>query len=420
MIDYYRALLADENKIRAVIKEETQSIAERYGDDRRTEIIDGEIENVNIEDLIKKEEMVVVMSNLGYIKRVPVSAYKKQGRGGKGMIAAKLSEEDFVKQIFVASTHEYIMFITNAGRAYLLKVHELPEGTRTSKGAHIKGLLAISPNEEVTAALPAFKEFVDNKYLFMATSCGVVKKVATSEFANVRSKGIIAIKLDEGDTLISALLTEGNNEVVLISRQGQALRIDESKVRAMGRAARGVSGMKLDSGDELAGILRVVEGESMLLLSEFGYGKRVDFDEFNQHGRSTGGQKIYTLSDKTGEIVSCVNVRENEEIMCITSQGKSIKLQVDTIRVMGRSASGVRVLNIERPDFVVGVDRIVNEDDASGDASGNDAGGDVSSGNGEQGTGNGALPSDGGAGGLETSDGAQNNPAPDEARQGLF
>jgi len=360
-IAYYMELLADENKIRTVIKDETRNIAERFGDERRTEIVAGDIENINIEDLIKKEDMVVVISNLGYIKRVPVSAYKKQGRGGKGMISAKLAEEDYVKQVLIASTHEMLMFITNEGRAHLLKVHELPEGTRTSKGAHIKTLLSISANEEISAVMSSFKEFVSDKFLFMATARGVVKKVETKEFANVRSKGVIAIRLDEGDQLTGALLTTGKDEVVLVSRGGQALRMNEESVRAMGRAARGVAGMKLDAQDELTGILRVVGGESMLLLSEFGFGKRVAFDEFNPHGRGTGGQKIYTITDKTGEIVSCVNVRDGEDIMCITSQGKSIKLEVDTIRVMGRGAQGVRILNIERPDFVVGVDRIVED-----------------------------------------------------------
>ncbi|MDR2864924.1 MAG: DNA topoisomerase (ATP-hydrolyzing) subunit A [Spirochaetaceae bacterium] len=361
-IAYYKSILADDHKLRALIKDEINSIVERYGDARRTEIVDGEIENIDIEDLIKKEEMMIIISNLGYIKRVPVSAYKNQGRGGKGMISAKLSEDDYVKQIFVASTHEHILFITSAGKAYWLKVHELPEGSRTSKGAHLKGLLTVSPNEEITAIV-SFKEFSDDHYLFMGTAHGVVKKVTTREFSRAKTKGVIAIKLDEGDRLVSALLTSGSDEVVLLSRQGQALRTNENAVRAMGRASRGVCGIKLDSSDELTGVLRVVEGESMLLLSEYGYGKRVDFSEFNSHGRATGGQKIYTIGEKTGDLVSCVNVLESEEIMCITSQGKSIKLKVDTIRIMGRGAQGVRILNIEKPDFVVGVDRIVIEDD---------------------------------------------------------
>ncbi|MDR1210746.1 MAG: DNA topoisomerase (ATP-hydrolyzing) subunit A [Spirochaetaceae bacterium] len=360
-IAYYKSLLADEKKLRGVIKDEITVLSGRYGDKRRTEIVTGEVENINIEDLIKKEEMMILVSNMGYVKRVPVSAYRNQGRGGKGMQSAKLAEDDFVNQIFVASTHEYIMFITSAGKAYWMKVHELPEGSRTSKGAHIKSLLTVSPNEDITAIV-SLKDFSDDEYLLAGTSRGVVKKVRTSEFVNARTRGIIAIRLDDGDRLVSALLTGGKDEVVLISRRGQALRTGEEQVRPMGRSSRGVTGMKLSSGDELTGLLRVVEGETMFILSEYGYGKRVEFSEFSAHGRGTGGQKIYTVSEKTGEIVGCVNVQDNEEIMCITSQGKSIKFKVNSIRTMGRMAQGVRVLSIDKPDFVIGVDRIVKED----------------------------------------------------------
>jgi len=372
-IAYYKSLLADEKKLRGVIKDETREIAEKYGEKRRTEIVAGEVENINIEDLIKKEEMMILISNLGYVKRVPVSAYRNQGRGGKGMQSAKLAEDDFVEQIFVASTHEYIMFITSAGKAYWMKVHELPEGSRTSKGSHIKSLLTVSPNEDITAIV-SLKDFSDNEYLFMGTARAVVKKVKMSEFVNAKTRGIVAINLDEGDKLVSALLTKGSDEVVLISRRGQALRTHEDHVRAMGRSSRGISGMKLSKSDELTGLLRVdianlppEKVEKMLILSEYGYGKRVDFSEFSSHGRGTGGQKIYTVTEKTGEIVGCVSVLDNEDIMCITSQGKSIKLKVNEVRIMGRSAQGVRLLSIDKPDFVIGLDRIVKEDVTTGE-----------------------------------------------------
>jgi DNA gyrase subunit A len=361
-IAYFKSLLADEKKLRGVIKDETKEVSEKYGEARRTEIVAGEVENINIEDLIKKEEMMIIISNLGYVKRVPVSAYKNQGRGGKGMQSAKLAEEDFVEQIFVASTHEIIMFITSAGKAYWMKVHELPEGSRTSKGSHIKSLLTVSPNEDISAIV-SFKDFSDSEYLFMGTARAVVKKVKTSEFVNAKTRGIIAINLDEGDKLVTALLTKGSDEVVLISRRGQALRTHEEHVRAMGRSSRGVTGMKLSKDDELTGMLRVDATEKMLILSEYGYGKRVDFSEFSSHGRGTGGQRIYTVTEKTGEIIGCVSTLENEDIMCITSQGKSIKLKVKEVRVMGRSAQGVRLLSIDKPDFVIGVDRIVKDDD---------------------------------------------------------
>jgi DNA gyrase subunit A len=199
----------------------------------------------------------------------------------------------------------------------------------------------------------------------MGTARGVVKKVATSEFSNAKTRGIIAIKLDEGDKLVSALLTGGNDEVVLVSKKGQALRTHEDQVRPMGRASRGVSGMKFSGSDELAGLLLVKPGEKMLLLSEYGYGKRVDFSEFSAHGRGTGGQRVYTVTEKTGEIAGCVNVQNDEDIMCITSQGKSVKVKVSTISVMGRTAQGVRIVSIDKPDFVIGLDRIVKEDEAA-------------------------------------------------------
>jgi DNA gyrase subunit A len=209
----------------------------------------------------------------------------------------------------------------------------------------------------------------------MGTSHAVVKKVKTSEFVNAKTRGIVAINLDDGDKLVSALLTKGDDEIVLISRKGQALRTHEEHVRAMGRSSRGVSGMKLSEGDELTGMLRVDTGkdrppekvEKMLIISEYGYGKRVDFSEFSSHGRGTGGQKIYTVSEKTGEIVGCVSVFDDDDIMCITSQGKSIKMKVDDVRVMGRAAQGVRLLSIDKPDFVIGLDRIVKEDEAAGE-----------------------------------------------------
>jgi DNA gyrase subunit A len=360
-IAYLKSLLEDNKKLLDVIKTETKAISDRYGDVRRTEIVSGEIENINIEDLIKKEEMMILISNLGYVKRVPITAYRNQGRGGKGMVSAKLAEDDFVKQIFVASTHEYIMFITSEGKAYWMKVHELPEGSRTTKGVHIKSLLTVSPDEDITAIV-ALKKFTDNQFLFMGTARGVVKKVPISEFSNAKTRGIIAINLDEGDRLVSALLTGGSDDVMLISRKGQALRTQEHHIRAMGRSSRGVAGIKLDNDDELTGLLRVDAIETMLLLSEYGFGKRVDFSEFSSHGRGTGGQRIYTVTEKTGELIGCVNVLDNEEIMCITSQGKSIKLKVDSIRIMGRGAQGVKILSIDKPDFVIGVDRIVKED----------------------------------------------------------
>lgn len=361
LILHLKDLLAHPEKILALIKEETQDLAHKYGDERRTDIVADEVEQINIEDLIKEEEMVVLISNLGYIKRLPVTAYKTQGKGGKGINSAKLVEDDFINQIFIASTHDYVMFITNEGKGYWLKVHEIPEAGRASRGSHIKGLLTVSPNEEITTVV-SLKEFSDEQYVFMATAGGVVKKVQTSQFSNAKTRGIIAIKLDEGDKLVAALLSTGNDDLVLISRQGQALRMNETSVRPMGRAGRGVSGLRLSQGDELAAALRVVEEENMMLLTENGAGKRVGFDEFAVHGRGTGGQRVYGVSEKTGEIIGAINVADTDEIVCITSQGKSLRVAANSVAKQGRGASGVKVFNIDPPDIVIGLDRVPSDE----------------------------------------------------------
>ncbi|MBR5866720.1 MAG: DNA topoisomerase (ATP-hydrolyzing) subunit A [Spirochaetaceae bacterium] len=361
LIIHLKDLLEHPEKILALIKEETEEVAAKYGDDRRTDIVADEVEQINIEDLIKEEEMVILISNLGYIKRIPVTAYKTQGKGGKGSASAKLVEDDFINQVFIASTHDYVMFITNEGKGYWLKVHEIPEAGRTSRGSHIKGLLTVSPNEEITTVV-SLKEFSDTQYLLMATAAGVVKKVQTSQFSNAKTRGIIAIRLDDGDKLVSALLTTGNDELVFISRRGQALRVNETSIRPMGRAGRGVTGMKLSQGDEVAAALRVVSDEMMMILTEKGSGKRVDFEEFSPHGRGTGGQRVYNITEKTGEIIGAINVADNDEVVCITSQGKSLRVASDTVAKQGRSASGVRVFNIDPPDMVIGLDRVANEE----------------------------------------------------------
>ena len=362
-IAYLKDLLSSEAKIRGVVKDETLDISKRYGDKRRTEIVADEVEQINIEDLIKPEEMVILISNKGFMKRVPISAYRSQGRGGKGSNSASLMEDDFLEQLFVANTHDYLLFISSEGKGYWLKVHEIPEATRAARGTHIKGLLAISPNEEITAIVD-FTDFSETEYLLMGTLRGVVKKVATIDFVNAKTRGIIAINLDEGDRLVSACLTGGKDEVVLITRKGQALRMTEEDVRVMGRASRGVCGIKLEDGDELTAMLRVVPDERMLVLSEYGYGKRVDFDNFNPHSRATHGQMIYNPEDRTGELVGAITVSDEHEVVVITSLGKTLKFAADTVSIQGKGAKGVRILNIERPDFVIGLDKVIREEEA--------------------------------------------------------
>jgi DNA gyrase subunit A len=362
LIAHLKDLLANPPKILALIKTETQELSAKFGDKRRTDIVSDEVEEINIEDLIQEEEMVILISNLGYIKRIPSSAYKSQNRGGKGSNSAKLVEDDFVHQIFTATTHDNVVFITSIGKAYWLKVHEIPESTRTSRGAHIKSLLQVTSDEEITTVV-AMKDFSETQYLLMATIAGVVKKVKTIDFQNAKTRGIIAIKLDEGDRLISAILTDGKDELLLITRQGQALRMTETDIRPLGRASRGVTGIRLSGGDELAGALRTRSDAKMLIMTDCGYGKRVDFDEFTPHGRATGGQKIYTISEKTGEIVGLITVLDSDEVVCITSQGKTIRVKANSINTMGRAAQGVRILNIERPDILIGIDTVANEEE---------------------------------------------------------
>ncbi|WP_371709945.1 DNA topoisomerase (ATP-hydrolyzing) subunit A [Rectinema subterraneum] len=366
-IEYLRALLADSAAIHAVIKKEIHELAEKYGDERRTEIVPNQVEQINIEDLIKPEEMVILISNKGFIKRISVNQYRSQGRGGKGSNSTSLLEDDFLQQLFIANTHDYLLFISSWGKAYWLKALEIPEASRQARGSHIRSLLAISQDEEITAVVD-FSDFSDKQYILMGTLKGVVKKVATKEFANAKTRGIIGISLDDGDRLVSAILTGGTDEVMLISRKGLALRMQESQVRQMGRTARGVRGLTLQEEDELAAMLRVDSEESMLIITQNGYGKRVKYDLFTPHSRGTRGQIIYEPDESSGEVIKAITVREEDEVMVITSMGKTIKLNVSAVRQMGKAARGVRIVNIDPPDLVIGMDKIVQQVELEGSA----------------------------------------------------
>ena len=357
LIAYLKDLLSSEAKILDVVRTELEAVREKFGDERKTKIVATELESIDDEDLIEKEDMVVVISNRGFVKRVPVSAYRSQGRGGKGASSANLKEDDFVELVFVASTHDNVMFITSAGKAYWMKVHELPEASRTARGQHVKALLALSADEDVSAVL-TLKAFTDDTFVFMATTRGVVKKVSASAFSNAKTRGIIAIRLDPGDKLIRAYLTHGDNHVILTSRLGRTLRFAEDQVRPMGRASRGVKGIRLSKEDELASALCIYPEEQMLFISANGYGKRIDYDQFTPHGRGTGGQIGYKVNEKTGELIGAINVTKGDELMCMTSQGNAVKLTIAQIPVLGRAAMGVRIVNISKPDGVVGVARV--------------------------------------------------------------
>ena len=362
LINYLEGLLADHNKILNLIKDETCSLAEKYGDERRTEIVASEVEQINVEDMIKDEDMVVMISRMGYIKRVPADKYKKQGRGGTGSNGTNLLDDDYVNQLFIGSTKEHLLFITNLGRAYWMKIHEIPESEKAARGAHIKGLLQVGPDEEITTVV-SLKEFSDDLFLFMTTAQGIVKKVRSTEFQNAKTRGIIGIKLNDNDKLISAIPTTGDCEVMLISRRGKALRITEDSVRLMGRASCGIKGMKLSEGDEIAAAVKVEKDANMILLTEKGVGKRISFDLYSVHGRGTGGQRIFGNTESKGEIIGAINVKDKDEVVCMTSQGKTLRFKATDIKEQGTGASGVNVVRVTEPDFIVGLDKVQTDED---------------------------------------------------------
>ena len=293
----------------------------------------------------------------GFLRRRP------ENRGGAGSSSTKFHLDDFLEHLFIASTHEYIVFLTNEGRAYYLKVHEIPESSKTAKGTHIKQLLSITANEEISAVV-ALKEFSENTFLFMASRSGNVKRLPTSELANAKTRGKIALRLQQGDRLVSAVPTDGTQELFLVTRKGLALHFREETVRVMGRAASGVRGIKLTKGDEVVAVLVFKENEQLFLLSEFGFAKRTDLENSTSHNRGTKGITYYKTSEKTGELIGALCVHEQDELVCITSQGMTLKLQVRQIPTMGRSAAGVRAIRVKEPDCLVGVARVVNETEA--------------------------------------------------------
>lgn len=361
-IDYLQDLLEHHEKILNLIKEDVNKLAEKYGDDRRTDIIADEVEQINVEDMIKEEDMVVMISKLGYMKRVSVTQYKKQSRGGTGSNSTSLIEDDYVNQLFIGSTHDHILFVTNIGKAYWIKVHEIPESSKNARGTNIKSLIAIGADEGITTVV-TLREFSEDQYLFMTTANGIVKKVQTSEFSNAKTRGIIGLKLRDGDKLISAIPTDGESEVLLVTRRGKALRFSEKDVRCMGRASSGIKGMKLSEGDEISGAIKIEADDSILLLTEKGYGKRVKFENFNPHGRGTGGQKIFGNTDSRGEIVGVLAVSDKDEIVCMTSQGKTLRVTAETITQQGNQSTGVKVVKVSEPDFLVGFDKVPRNED---------------------------------------------------------
>ena len=348
-IAFYRELLADEFKMLREVEKEIREVCAQYGDDRKTEIDPREVDGLMDKDFIKKEDVVVVITNKGFVKRVPADEYKSQGRGGKGVRGASLREEDFVEHLFSAFSHDHILFITNFGKAYCLEVWELPEGQKVGKGVNLKAVLPKMEEGESVSAIIDFKDFDEESNILMATRFGVVKQVRLTDFVNARKNGIKAIILDEGDSLVKCLFVRPGDEAMIVSRNGKGLRFGVDDVRTMGRATHGVRGMNLADGDEIIGLVKVEEGNNIILVTDKGKGKQVDFEFFKRHGRGTMGQLIYKLQDDS-YLVSALGINEQNDIVCITKKGQTIRTHVNGISLQGRSAGGVNVFRMKSDD----------------------------------------------------------------------
>ena len=339
-----RAILADENKLLSVIKKEILVISEKYGDDRRTKI--GFEDDMSVEDLISDDDTVIAMTNLGYIKRMSVDNFKSQNRGGKGIKGMQTIDEDFIEDLLMTTNHHYIMFFTNTGRCYRIKAYEIPEAGRTARGTAIVNLLQLQPGEKVTAAIP-MREIDDDKYLFMATKSGMVKKTRMCEYSNMRKTGLQAILLREGDELIEVKVTDNTEDIFLATKFGMSIRFKETDARITGRVSYGVIGMKLDEGDEVIGMQMASQGEYMLVASEKGYGKRTRISEFKLQLRGGKGLLCYNVTEKTGNLVGMKLLDDGRDIMLITNEGILIRMGVDDISIIGRNTSGVKLMSID-------------------------------------------------------------------------
>ena len=339
-----KAILADEHKLLGVIKEEIMVIADKYGDDRRTAI--GYDDDVSMEDLIPDDDTIIAMTNLGYIKRMDADNFRIQNRGGKGIKGMQTIEEDYIEELLMTTNHHYLMFFTNTGRVYRIKAYEIPEAGRTARGTAIVNLLQLQAGEKITAVVP-MKEYDEDKFLLMATKGGMVKKTPMQEYENVRKNGLQAIVLKDGDELIEVKETDNTEDVFLITRKGMCIRFHETDVRITGRVSMGVIGMKFDEEDEVIGMQIESQGECLLVASEYGYGKRTPISEFTAQYRGGKGVRCYKVVDKTGCLIGAKLVDNNREIMLITNEGIIIRMAVDTISIIGRNTSGVKLMDID-------------------------------------------------------------------------
>ncbi len=360
-IQEYQSILASEEKVLSLIKDELDDVKQHYGDERRSKIVVGEDDDFDIEELIEEETVVVTMTSSGYVKRLPLDTYKTQHRGGKGIKATGTKDEDFVDRLYVTSTHDYLLVFTGNGQLYWLKVYQIPEGSRQAKGRHIANVLELKQGEEINAIVPVsdFKE----GYLFMATKNGTVKKTELLDFSRPRKGGIRAISLDEGDTLVGVKYTTGDKEILVATRHGLANRFSESHVRAMGRSARGVRGIRLGEGDEVIGMLAAEEGMQILTITEKGYGKRTNVAEYRLCNRGGKGVTNIKVTDKNGYVKAVMLVDGSEELMLVSQDGIAIRIKCSSISVIGRATQGVRVMRLADGDSVAAAAKIVVEDE---------------------------------------------------------
>jgi DNA gyrase subunit A len=365
-IQEFRSILANEALVRNIIKDELLELKDKYGDERRTEIVE-DVKELSIEDLIAEQDVVVTISHTGYIKRIPLSTYRKQRRGGVGIRGMGTKEEDFVEHIFVASTHNYILFFTDKGKCYWLKVFEIPEGGRASRGKAVVNLIQVESDEKIAAFVPV-REFDDDHYVFMVTRRGIVKKTNLSAYSHPSSRGIIAQKLDDDDILMDVKLTDGNQDMIIVTHNGMSIRFSEADVRSMGRPARGVKGIELRDSDYVVGMEIAATDSTLLVVTERGYGKRTDVSEYRLQRRGGKGVIAIRTSIRNGPVVGTKSVVDDDELIVMTTGGMIIRLPIKDIRTIGRNTQGVRLIALHSDDLATDIAKIsVSEDDKEGE-----------------------------------------------------
>jgi len=368
LIDYLNSILADEGLRMQIIKDELTEIRDKYGDERKTEMVHSSAE-MNTEDFIEDEDVVITISREGYIKRTPLTEYRRQGRGGKGAIGSNSRDADFIEHLLIASNHNYMLFFTESGQCFWLRVFEIPEGTRTSKGRAIQNIINIPKEENIKAYIKLIslkdKEYLENNFIIMCTRKGTIKKTSLEAYSRPRANGINAININEGDSLLEANLTSGTSEIVMALKSGRAIRFNESKVRPMGRTATGVRGITLENeDDEVVGMISIDNPETtVLVVSEKGYGKRTDIDDYRVTNRGGKGVKTLNVTDKTGKLVAIKGVTDKEDLMIINKSGIIIRIAISELRTMGRATQGVRLITLKGDDEIASVAKIEHDEE---------------------------------------------------------